>query len=136
MMAVVMPIALAAVTWLFSDSSYNAFLTPAAAQSTRQCYTPAGEVLGDYIPCNKSSDSDCCQESDACLSNGLCFNAREGLVYRGACTRRDWNTDSCRQMCPRCQFLICSAHFSPLCPISNLRLAPSYASRLSPHSHF
>jgi hypothetical protein len=99
--------------WLASYVFYNA--PTAAAQSARRCYTPRGDMLGDYVPCHNQGDSDCCQELDACLSNGLCFSAREGLIYRGGCTRRDWETNSCRQMCPRCQFCFLRSGTTVIC---------------------
>ncbi|KAI9370241.1 hypothetical protein BJX61DRAFT_516147 [Aspergillus egyptiacus] len=72
------------------------FLLPAVSQST--CYWPSGEVAGDnWLQCPGSKH--CCAETEACLSNGLCFAGRYMTVYRGACTDDSWPISECPRIC-------------------------------------
>lgn len=59
-----------------------AFSIPARSQ--RACYWPDGSSTAstnnNFIACNAEGVSHCCNEGEACLSNGLCFGADVGLV--------------------------------------------------------
>lgn len=53
-------------------------------QSQRACYWPDGSSTAssnnNYIACDAEGVSHCCGQGEACLSNGLCFDAEIGLV--------------------------------------------------------
>jgi len=80
-------------------------LLPSAAilATAQDCYYPDGQIPTDYVytPCNGSSAVSCCVPStgDICLSNGLCFWPGGPYPYRGACTDRDWTSDTCPRFC-------------------------------------
>jgi len=85
-------------------------LPVAYAQDDRKCYWPDTTQVGYYHglshklnytfrPCDSEGESACCAEGEVCLTNGLCFGATVGSVYRGACTDRSWNSAACPQYC-------------------------------------
>lgn len=76
--------------------SFSTFLLPSLAS---QCWYPDGETLAiSDIPCNtESSDSACCGPNSFCMSNGLCFG--NGVLSRGSCTDKSWNSTECAQFC-------------------------------------
>ncbi|KAI1842388.1 hypothetical protein JX266_011429 [Neoarthrinium moseri] len=77
------------------------------AQSTRQCYDPAGYRFDD-IPCSNdtSQHSLCCGPGWTCLDNKVCRytgTTQPALVYntlvRGTCTDETFQSDACPQFC-------------------------------------
>lgn len=83
------------------DFSYQVSM----AQTARQCYWIDGTTVtstgnDNYIPCYDSGDSHCCAIGEACLTNGLCFSADGGGVYRSGCTDPTFTTDKCKAYCP------------------------------------
>lgn len=71
-------------------------LVRCSASST--CYNPDGTPSYD-IPCQDTfyNYSACCDEKDACLSNGLCFS--ELKVARRSCTDITWRAPECPSQC-------------------------------------
>ncbi|RDI77391.1 hypothetical protein Vi05172_g12612 [Venturia inaequalis] len=70
--------------------------------SADTCYWPNGAVATEStLPCSSldSSLKHCCAKNEACLSNGMCFSAGGGGLYRGACTDQSWTTIGCPQFC-------------------------------------
>lgn len=77
-----------------------------ALTASSPCYFPSGEQLDDHTPCNQNASvSHCCKHSDACISNGYCFQqggqrADWGLrIARSSCTDRSFNSEKCPQFC-------------------------------------
>ncbi|KAJ5156045.1 hypothetical protein N7492_008848 [Penicillium capsulatum] len=66
--------------------------------ASQTCYWPSGEKAAeDWLQCPNSKH--CCHETEACLSNGLCFGGKHMTLYRGACTDQSWNTGDCPKVC-------------------------------------
>lgn len=76
------------------------------------CFAPDGVTVADnetYVPCNKLGitqqgvHSSCCKldgpadDRDLCASTGLCIN--NGVVNRGYCTDRTWQSPACVNVC-------------------------------------
>ena len=61
------------------------------------CYWPNGDTDGSYVQCPDTLS--CCLEGESCLSNGLCFGARFGVLYRGACADKSWPIAECPRAC-------------------------------------
>ena len=87
-------------------------LRASAVTASVQCWFPDGTTpTVDQIPCNSSasdsvgSGSACClnHPNDYCMANGLCFGT--GIVYRGSCTDKSWNSPACSQACSGMIFL-------------------------------
>ena len=74
-------------------------LSLAAVPAQDSCFWPSGDLASGYTPCadNAAEQSvrSCCGKGEVCLSNGLCFSTAIGVVYRGACTERAWQSDAC-----------------------------------------
>lgn len=70
---------------------------------SQSCYWPNGNELAasdNFVSCGADGgDSQCCGAGHACMSNGLCFDAARGSVYRGGCTDKNWTTDACPRIC-------------------------------------
>lgn len=67
--------------------------------SDQQCYNPNG-VAAPYAVCNASSTtgSACCGTGDPCTTTGYCAGSA-GFLYRGGCTDKQFNSDSCASLC-------------------------------------
>lgn len=77
---------------------FNLYL---AAADPAQCWYPDGKTIAPDIPCNDDgSASACCNKDAWCLDNGLCLVA--GVVSRGSCTDRNWNSEACALYCRDC----------------------------------
>uniref|UniRef100_A0A8H7KDV7 Mid2 domain-containing protein n=1 Tax=Bionectria ochroleuca TaxID=29856 RepID=A0A8H7KDV7_BIOOC len=76
------------------------------------CFAPDGKTLADnetYVPCNKLGItqegvySSCCNldgkagDRDLCTTTGLCLN--KGLLFRGYCSDKSWESDACVKVC-------------------------------------
>jgi hypothetical protein len=61
------------------------------------CYYPDGSPATSMTPCPDSQS--CCGTDQACLSNGLCFGADLGVIYRGSCTDKSWPIAECPRVC-------------------------------------
>jgi nitrate reductase NapE component len=76
------------------------------------CWAPDGVTMADnstYVPCNKLGIeqegvySSCCQldgdpdERDLCTTTGLCL--LRGVLSRGYCTDRNWDSPACVNVC-------------------------------------
>ncbi len=59
------------------------FLCLVWCAQSQKCYSPNGSEMpsdqGYWAPCLPTGGP-CCRESEACLSNGLCFGGTFGLV--------------------------------------------------------
>ncbi|CZT42544.1 uncharacterized protein RSE6_02468 [Rhynchosporium secalis] len=66
------------------------------------CWLPDGQTrspTGRRAPCDPSElNSACCAAGEACMGNGLCLS-QNGLIYRRACTDRDWKDPACSTFC-------------------------------------
>ncbi|KAJ5548736.1 hypothetical protein N7513_005970 [Penicillium frequentans] len=65
--------------------------------SYAKCYWPNGDTQDDYVQC--PSGLSCCLKGETCLSNGLCFTANFGILYRGACADESWPIAECPRAC-------------------------------------
>ncbi|KAE9369220.1 hypothetical protein N431DRAFT_413025 [Stipitochalara longipes BDJ] len=74
-----------------------ALTTEAAAP---QCFYPDGvTVEPNHTPCNTTQvDSACCLPQDSCTAQGLCLGT-SNFNYRGSCTDKSWQSNSCPQTC-------------------------------------
>lgn len=61
------------------------------------CYFPNGKTNSGYRQCPNSLS--CCAEGEACLSNGYCFTANFGILYRGLCADKTWPISDCPRAC-------------------------------------
>jgi hypothetical protein len=68
-----------------------------ASTSSATCYFPNGQIRSDYIQCPGALS--CCLKGESCLSNGLCFGANLGVVYRGLCADESWPIALCPRAC-------------------------------------
>ena len=79
--------------------SYLFFFLTAIHAAQDTCYWPSGSVAGNYKTCSINPNNPgirwCCDAADVCLSNGLCFGASLGAIYRGACTDQTWQNSNC-----------------------------------------
>ena len=62
------------------------------------CYYPNGLAEETYKKCPGDSLA-CCLEGESCLSNGLCFTANYGIIYRGLCADDSWPLAKCPRVC-------------------------------------
>ena len=69
-----------------------------AGSTQDTCYWPNGQVAGSgLLPCPRASNLpassavNCCWNTDACTSNGLCITLEYNVFYRGGCTDQAWN---------------------------------------------
>ncbi|KAJ5965594.1 hypothetical protein N7481_012308 [Penicillium waksmanii] len=65
--------------------------------SSATCYFPNGEVGSDYRQC--PGGLSCCLKGESCLSNGFCFGANLGILYRGLCADETWPIALCPRAC-------------------------------------
>ena len=77
-----------------------------AALASATCYFPNGDVSPADVACESdATESFCCFNDQACLSNKLCLvNVNEtdpqNYIYaRGTCTDQNWQSDACPQFC-------------------------------------
>src|SRR2546421_8266331 len=77
-----------------------------AISNSSICYFVNGDVASTHVPCfpdqvNAGHVSSCCYISngDVCLDTGICLSS-EGMTYQGACTDKDWLSNSCPHRCP------------------------------------
>lgn len=61
------------------------------------CYYPDGSISSNMTPCPDSQT--CCGTAHACLTNGLCFGANLGVIYRGSCAKKSWPEVDCPNVC-------------------------------------
>lgn len=61
------------------------------------CYFPNGKTDSNYRQCPGSLS--CCAAGEACLSNGYCFTANFGILYRGLCADKTWPLSDCPRAC-------------------------------------
>ncbi|KAI5464245.1 hypothetical protein BGZ63DRAFT_401211 [Mariannaea sp. PMI_226] len=71
------------------------------------CYYPNGKLAPNDVPCRDDiSNSVCCGQGYACLSNGICQATGDELqkehateYVRGSCTDRNWRSSACPLFC-------------------------------------
>ena len=72
--------------------------------SQTTCYYPDKSRAPGYEACNATlagpngAGSACCAAGDICTTGGFCLNDMY-YPYRGACTDRSWNSNSCASEC-------------------------------------
>ena len=72
--------------------------------SQATCYYPDKSRATAYEACNSTLagpdgvGSACCASGDICTTGGFCLNG-DYYPYRGACTDRSWNSNSCASEC-------------------------------------
>ncbi|KAJ5110808.1 hypothetical protein N7532_001343 [Penicillium argentinense] len=81
---------------LFALVSFLLISVAIADNST--CYYPNGHKDKNYKKCPGDSLA-CCLEGESCLSNGLCFTANFGILYRGLCADKTWPISECPRVC-------------------------------------
>ncbi|KAL8408589.1 hypothetical protein RB594_007142 [Gaeumannomyces avenae] len=64
-----------------------------------QCFFPGGKIHERGIACGSGAASSCCEPSQTCLSNGLCWNPTSNQIARVSCTDKSWNSDLCPRWC-------------------------------------
>ncbi|CAI6091816.1 unnamed protein product [Clonostachys chloroleuca] len=77
------------------------------SKPTAACYYPSGKLAPNDTPCrDDTSNSVCCGQSYACLSNGICQATGFQLLkpgatefVRGGCTDKTWRSSSCPSFC-------------------------------------
>lgn len=69
----------------------------AATPCNANCFFPDGSDATDMVECPDSKS--CCGKNQACLSNGLCFGADIGVIYRGSCSDKSWPIAECPRAC-------------------------------------
>ncbi|KAK0511556.1 hypothetical protein JMJ35_006129 [Cladonia borealis] len=63
-------------------------------------FTDGSEALA-YTVCNGTANvSHCCTAQEACLTNGLCYDAADQSINVGTCTDPSWSNTNCFQYCP------------------------------------
>jgi hypothetical protein len=64
------------------------------------CYDTGGNLQTSFYPCNSSLEvSTCCNGTDYCLSNGLCFDdAENNVMTQQGCTDPNWGSP-CHKFC-------------------------------------
>lgn len=74
-----------------------------ALGDSRQCFWPDhSPAPSNFTECNAgAAQSACCQNSDACLSNGLCLQqvGFANRIVRGACTDSTFSNAACPAQC-------------------------------------
>lgn len=71
------------------------------------CYYPDGSVSPQDTPCSdQTSESTCCGQGYACLTNNICMATGAELqkpdasIYvRGSCTDKNWRSSNCPLFC-------------------------------------
>lgn len=87
------------------------FLSASALAAT--CYYPNGNssIHDKSVPCSTLNGevSMCCDETDKCLTNGLCkYSGSSGvansevLYWRDTCSNSDWTNPRCLNRCTVC----------------------------------
>ena len=77
--------------------------------SQATCYFPDKSIATGYELCNSTlagsngSGSACCVTGDVCTTGGFCLNDMY-YPYRGACTDKSWNSESCATECLNGEF--------------------------------
>ncbi|TLD03181.1 uncharacterized protein PgNI_12428 [Pyricularia grisea] len=64
-----------------------------------QCYYPSGKLHEKGVAYYSSGVSTCCEASQTCLSNGLCYDIGSNTLNRYSCTDKDWKSDLCPKFC-------------------------------------
>ncbi|VUC30785.1 unnamed protein product, partial [Clonostachys rosea] len=83
------------------------FLALFPSISNAACYYPSGKLAPNDTPCrDDTSNSVCCGQGYACLSNGICQATGAELLkpgatefVRGGCTDKTWRSSSCPSFC-------------------------------------
>ncbi|KAF1981742.1 hypothetical protein K402DRAFT_398268 [Aulographum hederae CBS 113979] len=84
------------------------YLFALVASQNQSCYwydqtRTEEDPRNPQLPCtdfkDRNGDSACCSPNDFCTSNNFCISSTRGSFYRGACTRRDWNSNNCPHVC-------------------------------------
>lgn len=90
--------ATAAMSFLRSSVRAVALAILFVSSTTAQtCYYPDGTESGD-VSCGSSGlQASCCGKTQVCMDNGLCFG--NGIMSRGSCTDKNWESESCSQFC-------------------------------------
>lgn len=70
-------------------------LAATAAAQSHMCYFPNGKLATALTVCQGTAA--CCEQGDSCLGSGLC--QQDATIYRGGCTDKDWQDDSCASAC-------------------------------------
>ena len=79
--------------------------------SQATCYYPDKSRATAYEVCNSTLagpdgvGSACCSAGDVCTTGGFCLNDAY-YPYRGACTDRSWNSNSCASECLNGEWLL------------------------------
>lgn len=78
------------------------WITDLTVAQGRQCFFPDHSRAANFTECNaEATQSSCCRDSEACLSNGYCLQT-VGLanrITRGACTDSTFSNAACPQEC-------------------------------------
>ncbi|KAK4619760.1 hypothetical protein CLAFUW4_11038 [Fulvia fulva] len=77
-------------------------LIPCIHAAGAQCYFPDGTEAANYTSCNAAAtQSSCCRPTEACLSNGYCFQQTgyANRISRGACTDSSFGSTACPARC-------------------------------------
>lgn len=82
------------------------FLWIHAIHGGAECYYPDGSVASDHVPCFYGTNSVCCGQGYACLTNKICQATGEKLekdganeYVRGSCTDPEWSSRACPSFC-------------------------------------
>lgn len=73
------------------------------AQAAATCYFPDGDISPADTPCDdEATDTFCCYNKQACLSNKICLTGNVNGVdqyARGTCTDQSWLSGECPNFC-------------------------------------
>ncbi|KAK1982803.1 hypothetical protein LZ30DRAFT_716369 [Colletotrichum cereale] len=79
-----------------------------AGTAIGQCFLPSGAQINDvvdsdpyrYEPCDSDGHSMCCDtlRGDPCR-DGLCWNEKDGFLWRKGCTDKRWRSPNCSKLC-------------------------------------
>ena len=96
-------------------------LSPARAQ--QQCHFHDGTVAANYSPCKSTAPvTHCCQDGQACLSNGLCFVSFSASIYTETCTDATWQDSSCFLKCTQSKLskILGRIHTKHCCAVAHI----------------
>lgn len=86
----------------FIGLAVHTLLWVGVVSDSRTCYFPDHTEATNFTECNASAtESSCCRNSEACLSNGYCLQ-QAGLanrITRGACTDSTFSNPGCPSLC-------------------------------------
>jgi hypothetical protein len=84
--------------------AFSFFLAPARSFA-RTCYFLDGNEAVDDVPCSPNQYTNCCNQNDVCMSNGLCYvqGQRGFALSRGTCTDVTWGSN-CTAPCSGCMY--------------------------------